>query len=53
MNENEVKKDFNDFDNKEAIFGSRRRDAIKYGKDEEKNLKELEANQTNLNCNNN
>lgn len=49
MNENEVKKDYN-FDNNDAIFSARRRDAIKYNKDEEKNLKELEANQTNLNC---
>jgi len=49
MNENEVKKDYN-FDTKDAILYSSRRDAIKYSKDEEKNLKELEANQTNLNC---
>lgn len=50
MNENEVKKEYN-FDNKDAIFNSRHREAIKYSKDEEKNLKELETNQTNLNCN--
>ncbi len=49
MNENEVKKGYN-FDNKDAIFNSRRRDAIKESKDEEKNLKELETNKSNLNC---
>lgn len=52
MNENEVKKDYN-FENKENILTSRNRDAIIYRKDEEKNLIEIEPNQTNLNCNEN